>query len=100
MAETDNPWKEALDKLFPLAMAFFMPEEAARVDWTRDYESQLTELLPQLPDSQTGVQHVDKLVKVWRKQTLEGEELEAGPRRRTTTISRSSIARKPSSRSG
>jgi hypothetical protein len=78
MAETDNPWKEALDELFPLAMEFFLPEEAARVQWSRDHESLETELRAQLPGSQTGVQHVDKIVKVWRKQTLEGEVLEAG----------------------
>ncbi len=78
MAETDNPWKQALDELYPLAMAFFLPQEAATVDWTRDHESLETELRPMLPASQTGPKEVDKLVKLWRKQTAEGEVLEAG----------------------
>lgn len=64
MAETDNPWKEALDKLYPLAMRFFLPEAAQRVDWTRDYETLETDLRPFLPASQTGLQRVDKLAKV------------------------------------
>ncbi len=78
MAETDNPWKQALDDLFPLAMGFFLPNEAATFEWTRDYEPRETELRPLLPDSQTGLKYVDKLVKLWRKQTAEGEILEAG----------------------
>jgi hypothetical protein len=78
MAETDNPWKSALDGLFPLAMAFFLPEDAAAVEWKRTPESLETELRPMLPDSQTGLKYVDKLVKRWRKQTVEGEILESG----------------------
>ncbi len=78
MAETDNPWKESLDNLYPLAMRFFLPKAAAGVDWTRDYEALENNLRPFLPESQTGLRFVDKLVKVWRGQTLEGEELEAG----------------------
>jgi hypothetical protein len=78
MAETDNPWKTALDGLFPLAMAFFLPEDAAAVEWTRTPESLETELRPMLPATQTGLKYVDKLVKLWRKQTVEGEILESG----------------------
>src|SRR5438128_212089 len=78
MAETDNPWKQAFDDLYPLAMVFFLPEAAATVAWTRDCESLETELRPMLPDTQTGLKYVDKLVKLWRKQTVEGEMLDAG----------------------
>jgi hypothetical protein len=78
MADTDNPWKQALDELFPLGMAFFLPAAAARVDWTRDYEPRETELQPLLPDTQTGLKYVDKLVKLWRRVTAEGETLKAG----------------------
>jgi hypothetical protein len=78
MAETDNPWKSALDDLFPLAMAFFLPEDAAAVNWSRSTESLETELRPILPATQTGLKYVDKLVKLWRRQTTEGEILEAG----------------------
>jgi hypothetical protein len=78
MAETDNPWKQGLDELFPLALAFFLPEDAATVAWARDHESLETELRPMLPAAQTGVGHVDKLVKLWRSQTAEGEILQEG----------------------
>jgi hypothetical protein len=78
MAETDNPWKESLSELFPLALAFFLPEEAATVDWARDTESLETELLPLLPGAQTGPKYVDKLVKLWRRTTAEGQVLPEG----------------------
>jgi len=74
MAETDNPWKETLDTLFPLAMQFFLPPSARRTDWTHDYESLETDLRPILPASQTGLLRVDKLVKVWCWQTAEVAE--------------------------
>ena len=48
MAETDNPWKSALDGLFPLAMAFFLPEDAGKVSCQRGQESLETELRPML----------------------------------------------------
>jgi hypothetical protein len=78
MAETDNPWKQALDELYPLAMLFFLPVQAAAVAWNREVESLETELRPMLPTTQTGLKSVDKLVKLWRKQTVEGEVLEEG----------------------
>jgi hypothetical protein len=78
MAETDNPWKETLDNLYPQAMRFFLPQAARRGDWTRDYEALEGELRPFLPTSQTGPLRVDKLVKVWQLQTAAGEVLEAG----------------------
>ena len=99
MAETDHPWKEGLDKLYPLGMGFFLSDAAERVDWTRDPESLETDLRPFLPDSQTGLRLVDKLVKVWRKQTAEGETQEAGARKRIITISRFSIGARRTSRS-
>ncbi len=78
MAETDNPWKQSLDALYPYAMKFFLPKAAATVEWNRDYEPLETELRPILPTAQTGPKYVDKLVKLWRKQSAEGEVLEAG----------------------
>ncbi len=78
MADTDNPWKELMEKLYQLTMLFFLSEAARRVDWTRDYEALETELRALLPASQTGLKYVDKLIKVWCKQTVEGEVLEEG----------------------
>jgi hypothetical protein len=37
-----------------------------------------TELRPLLPTTQSGLKRVDKLVKVWRQQTPNGQQLEAG----------------------
>src|SRR4051812_21088396 len=78
VAETDNAWKEALHKLYPPAMTFFLPESARRVDWTLDYESLETDLRPLLPDSQTGLKLVDKRVKVWCHLSATGEILDEG----------------------
>src|SRR5262249_42728723 len=65
MPDYDNPHKEGLDKLFALAFRFFREKAAARVDWSRDYETLETELRPLLPDAQTATKYVDKLVKLW-----------------------------------
>jgi hypothetical protein len=76
MAETDNPWKQALDELYSWAMAFFLPGAAETIAWTRDPESLETELRPLLPDTQTGLKYVDKLIKFWRRQTADGVPLD------------------------
>jgi hypothetical protein len=78
MAETDNPWKQALDDLCPLALTFFLPEAARKLNLARGFEALETELRPMLPTTQTGLKRVDKLVKCWRNQTPEGILLESG----------------------
>jgi hypothetical protein len=78
MAETDNPWKQALDELFPLALMFFLPEPARKLNPARGFEALETELRPLLPISKTGLKRVDKLVKVWRKESSDGAILESG----------------------
>jgi hypothetical protein len=59
-------------------MLFLLPEAARRVDWTRDPEALETGLRSLLPDSQTGLKLVDKLVKVWCRLSSQGEVLEEG----------------------
>src|SRR6185436_13130822 len=78
MAETDNPWKQALDELVLLVLAFFLPEPARRLNLQRGFEALETELRPLLPSTQTGLKRVDKLVKVWRRETPEGALLDLG----------------------
>ena len=36
--EYDSPWKEAIEKFLPDFLAFFFPEAAAGIDWTKGYE--------------------------------------------------------------
>jgi hypothetical protein len=67
MAEFDSPWKEVLDRFFPLVLAFLWRKAHADIDWTEDCESLETELRKVLPESEVGLLRVDKLVKVVRK---------------------------------
>ena len=78
MAETDNPWKQGLDELSLYALRYFRPIEAAKLRLTRKSEALESEIQPMLPNSQTGVKRVDKLLKVWRKVTRDGRELREG----------------------
>jgi hypothetical protein len=64
-ADFDTPWKEVLDRYFPLFLAFFFPEAHAAIDWTRGYEMLDKELQRIMRASEQGRREVDKLVKVW-----------------------------------
>jgi hypothetical protein len=67
MADYDSPWKEALDVYFRAFLAFFFPHIHNDIDWSRGFESLDTELQRIAPRAAHGRRHVDKLVKVWRK---------------------------------
>jgi hypothetical protein len=67
----DNPWKEALSLYFQPFLAFFFPNIATQIDWSRDYEFLDKELQQIVRDAEIGRRDADKLVKVWR---LDGEE--------------------------
>jgi hypothetical protein len=69
MSDDDSPWKEALDRHFPLVLAFFFPEIFEAIDWSRDYEALDTELQKLAPEGDVGRRRVDKLIKVYRKDT-------------------------------
>jgi hypothetical protein len=77
MAEYDSPWKEVLDKFFPLVLAFLLPKAHADIDWTVDYESLETELRKLLPEAEVGLKRMDKLVKVVRKHSGDAAFLHA-----------------------
>ena len=62
----DSPWKEALERYFPLFMAFFFPHAHADIDWSRGYQFLDKELQQVVRDAALGRRVVDKLVKVWR----------------------------------
>jgi hypothetical protein len=67
MADFDSPWKEALDVYFQAFLAIFYPLIHNDIDWARGFESLDKELQQFAPRSPHGRRHVDKLVKVWRK---------------------------------
>jgi hypothetical protein len=71
MTDFDSPWKEAIDRYFPSFMAFLFPEIHAAIHWSRNFEMLDKELQQVVRESESGRKHVDKLVKVWRK---DGEE--------------------------
>ena len=61
----DGPWKEALDLYLEEALAFFFPAAHKAIDWSRGYQSLDKELQQIAPEGASGVQAVDKLVRVW-----------------------------------
>ncbi len=64
-ADSDSPWKEALDRFFERCIAFFFPKIHADIDWSRGYEMLDKELQPIVRPAKHGRRYVDKLVKVW-----------------------------------
>jgi hypothetical protein len=67
MADIDSPRKEALDVYFRAFLALFFPDMHGDIDWSRGYEFLDKELQKITPKAALGRYHVDKLVKVWRK---------------------------------
>jgi hypothetical protein len=67
--EYDAPWKTALEMAFDLFLGLGLPDLHAFVDWPRDYESLDQELQKLMRESTTGVRRVDKLFKVFHKDT-------------------------------
>ena len=67
MSDFDSPWKEALDRYFPAFLQFFFPNIHADIDWSHDYEMLDKELQQVVRTAEVGRRHVDKLVKVWRR---------------------------------
>jgi hypothetical protein len=71
MADFDSPWKDAIDCYFPSFIAFFFPDIDAAVDWSRGHEMLDKELRQIVREAEMGRRHVDKLVKIWRKDGAE-----------------------------
>jgi hypothetical protein len=66
-ADTDSPWKEAIERYFAFLMALFFPHMYAAIDWTRGYTFLDTELQQIKRDSALGKRVADKLVQVYLK---------------------------------
>ena len=71
MSDFDSPWKEALDRYFPSFMALLFPNIDAAIDWSRSFELLDKELQQVVREAKSGRRHVDKLVKVWRRDGVE-----------------------------
>src|SRR5688572_23238702 len=63
----DSPWKGAVEHYFNDCLAFFFPQAAAEIDWSRGYEFLDKELQQVVPEAELGRRTVDKLVKVWQR---------------------------------
>jgi hypothetical protein len=66
-SDFDGAWKEALERFFEPFIAFFFPQVHAGIDWTQPVLFQDTALQQVAPDEPQGKQHVDKLVRVVRR---------------------------------
>lgn len=66
-ADVDSPWKEALARYLPDALALFFPAVAAEIDWTRGYTLLDKELQQVTRDADLGRRLADTLVQVWRR---------------------------------
>ena len=65
--EQDSAWKELLDTCLPDFVAFFFPDIARDVDWTKRWEPKDKELAKLKPDLPGGKLYADKLYQVWLK---------------------------------
>jgi Domain of unknown function (DUF4351) len=71
-ADLDSPWKNILRAYFPQAIAFFFPQTAALIDWSRPYELLDKEFQQIARDAEFGKRYADQLFKVWQ---VDGAEL-------------------------
>lgn len=60
----DTPWKDAVTRYFPEFIAFYFPDAAREIDWSRGYEFLDQELAQVVKDAELGKRLIDKLVRV------------------------------------
>lgn len=66
-SDFDNPWKEALARFLPDALALFFPEVHGQIDWGRGNTLLDKELQQVTRDADLGRRLADTLVQVWRR---------------------------------
>ncbi|MFQ5630407.1 MAG: hypothetical protein ACE5I1_16675 [bacterium] len=67
----DSAWKEVLEKLFEEFLAFFFPSVHEQIDFSKGYAFLEQELRQIAVPSETGKRVVDKLVKVFLRDSSE-----------------------------
>jgi Domain of unknown function (DUF4351) len=67
-ADLDSPWKHVLRTYFPQAMAFFFPNTAELIDWSKPYTFLDKEFQKVAQDAEVGRRYADQLVQVSLKQ--------------------------------
>lgn len=70
-SDFDSPWKEALARYLPNALALFFPAVHAEIDWARGYTLLDKELQQVTRDADLGRRLADTLVQVWRRDGTE-----------------------------
>jgi len=70
-ADFDTPWKNIFDSHFQDFMEICHPTVAREIDWSKGYELLDKELSAITKDAESGNRRVDKLIKVWRKDSQE-----------------------------
>ncbi len=68
--DSDSPWKEALECYFREFAEFFFPNMACDVDWKKGYDFLDKEFQQIVRESEHGRRLADKLVRVWRTESL------------------------------
>jgi hypothetical protein len=63
----DGAWKEALERYLEPFLALCFPQAHGDIDWTTPPQFLDTELQQVAPDEPQGRQHVDKLVRIFRR---------------------------------
>lgn len=67
-ADLDSPWKHVLRTYFPQAMAFFFPNTAELIDWSKPYTFLDKEFQKISKDAEVGRRYADQLVQVSLKE--------------------------------
>lgn len=65
--DQDSAWKDLLDEYLADCLAFFFPDVAREIDWTKRWQSKDKELARLQPELPSGKLYADKLYQVWLK---------------------------------
>jgi len=67
----DSPWKDILEVYFREFLKFFFPEIESDLNWEKGYDFLDKEFQSIVKEAETGRKHLDKLIRVWRKDDKE-----------------------------
>jgi len=67
----DSPWKDILEIYFREFLRFFFPKIERDLNWEKGYDFLDKEFQRIVKESKTGRRHLDKLIRVWRKNDQE-----------------------------